>query len=332
MPSSVTIGSKTFPTNVFLAPMAGCTDLALRLISRENGARFCFFEMVDSNSIVHGNRRKTLTMLKTTKEDSPTAVQLLGSDPSVMLDAAGALLDILDVPFLDINAACPAKKAIKKKSGAFLLGKSEVLCNIIRVLVRSLPVPVTVKLRAGYNRIDAKFIATLARGCEDSGASAVFIHGRTASQGYFGDVDYGSIRTVKESLGIPVFGSGNVMNHHLAKKMFTETGCDGILVARGALGNPWIFDRIDSYLKSGLEPPKISFDLRKKTLKKHLSYLKTLKELGPANNMGFMKKIAAWYLKGATGACRLRREISVVNGYEKMIEFIDKLDEGGRMR
>ena len=332
MASSVTIGSLTFPTNVFLAPMAGCTDLALRLISRENGARFCFFEMVDSNSIVYGNRRKTLTMLKTTREDSPIAVQLLGSDPSVMLDAAGTLLDILDVPFLDINAACPAKKAIKKRSGAFLLGEPEVLCNIIRVLVRSLPVPVTVKLRAGYNRIDAKHIASLARRCEDSGASCVFVHGRTALQGYSGEVDYGSIRAIKESLGIPVFGSGNVMNHHLAEKMFAETRCDGILVARGALGNPWIFDRIDSYLKSGLEPPRIDFALKKETLKKHLSYLKKFKELGPANNMGFMKKITSWYLKGSTGACGLRREICLVNSYEKMIEFIDKLDEGGRMR
>ena len=320
----ITIGSKKIATNIFLAPLAGCTDLSFRLIAREHGAQFCFFEMIDANSLIY-MRRKNLEILKTHKDDAPIGAQLLGSDPAAMLAAAEKLLTLIDPVFLDINAACPAKKVIKKKAGSHLLQDPDRLCEIIKKLAAALPLPITVKLRVGYDKKDPEAIAETARRCEDSGASAIFVHGRTKSQGYSGDIDYDSIKTIKNKIKVPLFGIGNILTPDLAKAMFDKTGCDGIMVARGSLGNPWIFKDIENYLKDGTEPAQKNHAMRLKALKKHLSYIERYKNNGIVNKMGEMRKVALWYLKGFPGAPRIRDRICRTKGYAELIEAIDTL-------
>ncbi|MCX5686067.1 MAG: tRNA dihydrouridine synthase DusB [Candidatus Omnitrophica bacterium] len=326
----VKIGSTTIPTKIFLAPMAGCSDLSFRLIAREHGAKFCFFEMVDCNSITYGPKRKVRSILRTTEEDAPIAAQLLGRNPDAMLRGAKEILSIVKVSFLDINAACPAKKVIKKRAGSYLLKDPQELCGILKTLTAALPVPVTVKIRTGYDEPDIKGIAGLAKNCEKSGAKALFVHGRTRLQGYMGEVDYRAIKAVKESVNIPVFGSGNIFSLTLAKKMLDETGCDGILVARGALGNPWIIKQIEDFLFNGRLDPLIDFETKKNVLKKHLAYMERFKESTPSGKAGHMRKVMLWYLRGFPKASRIREKVSLVNSYEKMIELIGQLKNGGR--
>ena len=319
------IGAFELPSNILLAPMAGCTDLPFRLIAREHGAKFCFFEMVDCNSITYGAKRRVYSILKTTEDDQPIAAQLLGRDPSKMLAGAEEILAIAKPAFLDINAACPAKKVVKKNCGAYLLKDEPELCSILKKLSSNLPIPVTVKLRIGYDKIDSAKIADLAQRCEESGAAAIFVHGRTQAKGYSGLIDYASIKAIKDSVKIPVFGSGNIFSPELAKKMCDETGCDGVLVARGALGNPWIFEEISDYLTKGRIRPAPGLAARKNVIKKHISAIEKFKDPGPRGNIGHMRKTLYWYMKGLPLAAKLREKVSLVNSYEKMLKLLDTL-------
>ena len=321
----IKIGSYELPSNILLAPMAGCTDLPCRLITRELGAKFCFFEMVDCNSITYGRKKSVREILKTLEEDQPIAAQLLGRDPAKMLAGAEEILKIVKPAFLDINAACPAKKVVKKKAGAYLLKDELELCAIIKKLSSNLPIPVTVKLRTGYDEMNPAKIAHLAEGCQDNGASAIFIHGRTRAQGYSGEIDYISIKAVKDAVRIPVFGSGNIFSPEFAKKMLDETGCDGILVARGALGDPWILNEIPEYLSTGHLHPAPSLDVKKTVLKKHLAYIEKLRDSGSKGNAGHMRKTVLWYLKGFPLAAQIRQKVSLVNTYDRMLRLIDSL-------
>ena len=322
---AISIGSYKLPTNILLAPMAGCTDLPFRLIAREQGAKFCFFEMVDCNSITYGAKRKVHSILKTIEEDAPIAAQLLGRDPSKMLAGAEEILAVTKPAFLDINAACPARKVVKKRCGAYLLKDESELCAILKKLSSNLPIPVTVKLRTGYDEADPSKIARLAKKCRDSGAGAIFIHGRTQAKGYSGCIDYASIKAIKESVRIPVFGSGNIFSPELAKSMLDETGCDGILVARGALGNPWIFNEIHEYITKGRVHPAPSLDVRTDVIKKHISAIEKFKDPSHKGKVGHMRKAVFWYLKGFPLAARVREKASLVNSYEKMIKLLDTI-------
>lgn len=298
---------------IILAPLSGCTDLPFRLIAREHGAKLCFFEMLDSNSLTH-NRRQSYWLLTSDKKDAPIAGQILGSDPDIMLEAAHKVLDRARISFLDINCACPAKKVIKKKAGAHLLRDETRLYDILKKLVPALPVPITIKIRAGYDTKDLGRITSMVKRCEDLGVAVIFVHGRLAKQGYAGDVDYGSIKAVKESVKIPVYGSGNIFSRELMKKMFDETGCDGVLVARGALGNPSIFE--------GVDPDEVSVEDKKKILKKHLSYIDKYKPITQSGKIGYMRKVAIWYLKSVPMAARLRSRITSAKSYENLLEVI----------
>lgn len=317
----IKIGNVNIGTNIFLAPMSGCTDLPFRLIAREHGARFCFFEMLDSNSLTH-NRRQSFYIIKTEKKDSPIAGQLLGSDPSIMLDAAGKVLDRVKLSFLDINCACPVKKVTKKKAGAHLLRDTPRLYAILKKLVPSLQLPITVKIRIGYDTKDPRHAVNMVKHCEELGVAAIFVHGRLATQGYAGGIDYESIKKIKEAVKIPVFGSGNIFSPELAKKMFDETACDGILIARGALGNPWIFRQIEEYLKSGCIHKEVSMEEKKKALNKHLSYIDRYRDMSASGKTGFMKKVAIWYLKSIPRASRLREKITSAKSYEEILKTV----------
>ncbi|MFH1351954.1 MAG: tRNA dihydrouridine synthase DusB [bacterium] len=319
----VKIGGKVFKSNIFLSPLSGVSDIAFRMMCREGGAGMAFFEMVSANAVVRG-QRKTMTFLKTIKKDRPTACQILGCDPDIMNEAAHTVLEESDAEFIDINAACPVRKVISAGSGAALLKKPEILFGIVKKISSSVPTPVTVKLRVGFDRVDIAKIVRIAKGCEDAGAAALFVHGRTRKQMYGGEVDYEAIRKVKGIAGIPVFGSGNIFSHHLAEKMFKETGCDGIFVARGAFGNPCIFTDIKNYLKSGMPPEKRTVTQKIVLLKKHLSYIEKYSEKSPAGKTGFMKKAALWYLKDFPGSARARAEVSSAESVEQLLKIIDE--------
>ena len=202
----IRIGSYTIPDNVILAPMAGCTDLAQRLICRDHGARFCFFEMLDANSLIR-RRNPPLEVLESCAEDRPIAGQILGRDPQMMLDAALKLLQLVDIPFIDINFACPVRKVIRKKAGAYLLRDLSTMSKIIEKLSSGLPIPVTVKLRVGYDRHDLNEARVIAKRCRDAGAKAIFVHGRLATQLYHGNSDNRPIKAMKDAVDIPVFAS-----------------------------------------------------------------------------------------------------------------------------
>lgn len=324
------IGSNDYPS-VMLAPLSGCSDLAFRLIAREHGARFCFFEMVDANSLNHGTRSKSLSLLKTLPEDLPVAAQLVGRGADMMLSAAETILAAgPTVSFLDINAACPAKKVIKKKAGAYLLNDSAELYSIIKKLSSKLPVPVTVKLRAGYDKKDPSGMAKIARKCESSGAAALFVHGRTREQMYAGGIDYESMKAVKDSVKIPVFGSGNIFTAQDAKEMTDKTGCDGVMVARGALGNPWIFGEIEKiknnhWSTAAVDQVKPTLEKRKEVLYRHLTYIERYKESRQSGKVGCMRKTFLWYTKGLPNIKPLRAKVCLVKSYEKMLELVESL-------
>jgi len=309
---------------VFLAPMSGVTDLAFRLISREFGAKLCFFEMMDANALIR-NHPATLRIIKTHQKDTPVAAQLLGRDPLVMLDAAHRLQGLAKISFLDVNSACPAKKVVKKGAGAYLLKDTATLCKILKKLTSSLSIPVTVKIRTGFHKISVSESQEIAQKCADCGVSTLFVHGRTRDEGYRGGIDYAAIKAIKKAVSIPVFGSGNIFNPILAKKMFVETGCNGILVARGALGNPWIFNRIQNYLEKAEISEAPSLPVKKDILKRHLSLLEKHKETRESTMLGIMCKIAMWYLKGLPDAGRMRRHICAAKTYGELNALIDNI-------
>lgn len=322
----IRIGSKEIDTNIFLAPLSASSDLAFRLIAREQGAKFCFFEMVDSNSLIYGSIRSE-RILRTCPQDQPIAAQLLGSDPDIMLKAAELILKRVPIVFLDINAACPARKIYKKGAGSCFLNDPAPLERVIEHLSRALPVPVTVKMRVGLNQVDVPGAVQFAKRCESAGAAALFVHGRSRSQENHGPVHYEAIRAVKESVRVPVFGSGNIVNPPLAKKMFEETGCDGILIAKGSFGNPFIYREIETYLETGSWQPALDLRRKLEVLKKHLLLARQIEGPGKIGRLGELAKICLWYLKGFSEASRMRAHIFESRNEQELLSHIESLTE-----
>ena len=319
------IGNLKLDTNVIAAPLAGVSDLSYRLIMRSYGAKFCFFEMIDANSLTRSHRA-TISMLDTHKNDLPIGAQLLGRDPDQMLEAANVLCEIRDISIIDINAACPVRKVIAKKCGAQLLNESKTLSKVIKKLTDHLPIPVTVKLRSGFEKTDTKKLITLVKQCENSGAAAIFIHGRSREQKYSGSVDFEAIKSVKEAVSIPVLGSGNVFSVYDAKYMIEKTGCDGVLVARGAYGNPWIFKAIDELLSKNKQPKKRTTKEYITALKKHLHYIDQYNNWSPSSKIGYMRKVAQWYIKEFPSSRSMRNTITYIKDYASLLKLIDTIE------
>lgn len=316
----LSIGHITIESSLVLAPMAGITDLPFRIINRSFGCKFAFTEMISANSIVH-KRKRTIDMLSAAFDDRPLGVQILGEDPEIIKRA----LDILSgyaFDILDFNAACPVNKVVLKGKGSGLLKEPEKLQRLLRVIVGNTGAPVTVKIRSGWDETSVNAVEVALR-AEDAGVSGLFIHGRTRVQGYRGRVDYNIIRKVKESLKIPVIASGDALTPDLIKKLFDETGCDGVAVARGALGNPWIFRETDEYLKNG----KVSFspDICEitQTMKKHLAL--NIAFYGEKTGVMQFRKLFSWYSKGRPAKDLKVRAFSAVTG-EDMLQLINGLN------
>jgi len=312
------IGKLKLKSNLILAPMAGITDLPYRMLCRKFGVELAFVEMINCRSVSFKCRR-TKQMLSTVPEDKPLGVQILGCEDQYILKSLEALRNYrFDI--LDFNAACPAKKVVRRGEGAGLLLDTNKLKKILKLVVENSWLPVSVKIRIGWDKdsINAKEVALIAQDC---GVNALFIHGRTKQQAYSGQVDYDIIREVKKVLNIPLIASGDIFSGLLAKKMFDETGCDGLAIARGSLGNPWVFKGIKEYLKNGgiINRPK-----EEEIVKVMLKHLDACVDFyGERNGVIIFRKFYSWYTKGLAKVRRLREKSSRVRTKEEVKEIIN---------
>ena len=313
------VGNVTLPP-LFLAPMAGISDLAFRLINRSLGCGFAFTEMISAHSLVYRNKT-TLKMLSSSPNDRPLGVQIVGSDPEIIKRSLDILLERA-FDSIDLNAACPVNKVISKGEGAGLLREPLKLQKLLSVIVRNAGVPVTVKIRSGWDETSVNAMEVALR-AQDAGVSGIILHGRTREQGYSGNVDYNIIRKVKESVQIPLMASGDALTPDLIRKLFTETGCNAVAVARGALGNPWIFNATSEYLKSGRIPLKPSVYEKAQTMKDHLDLLVAFR--GEMTGVILFRKLFVWYSRGMA-AKRLRIRAFQAVSRDEMMQLISELE------
>ncbi|MBI4971015.1 MAG: tRNA dihydrouridine synthase DusB [Candidatus Omnitrophica bacterium] len=310
----------TLKTNIIQSPMAGCTDLAFRLVAREHGMEFAFLEMLSSEALVREARR-TNGILKRVENDRPLGAQIVGARPEVMGEAARIIED-MGFDLIDINCGCPVPKITGPGGGSALLIEPDTTKKIFESVVKNVKrIPVTVKMRKGYFDPSGAEAVRIAKLAEDAGLSAITVHGRTRAQGYSGTADWQSIRRVKETVKIPVFGNGDVMCGDDAKRLLEETGCDGVMIGRGALGNPWIYKSIESVLNGGVPTTKPDLETIKKTALRHFE----LEIETEGEKMGVLKcrKILCWYFAGQPGAAEFRNKINATTLAEDLRRLIE---------
>ncbi|MBR5793928.1 MAG: tRNA dihydrouridine synthase DusB [Anaerotignum sp.] len=307
------IGNLELENNVFLAPMAGVTDLPFRLLCKEMGCGLVYSEMVSAKGILYDNKNTT-ELLEIDPNERPVAVQLFGSDPEI-LGAMAKKIEPYPIDIIDVNMGCPAPKIVKNGEGSCLMKTPELVGKIVKSLVESQSKPVTIKFRKGFDdgHINAVEIAKIA---EANGASAVAVHGRTREQYYSGKADWDIIKQVKAAVNIPVIGNGDVFTPQDAKNLFEHTGCDAIMVGRGAQGNPWIFKRILHYLETGELLPEPTAEEKVEKALRHSQMLIDYK--GEYIGVREMRKHMAWYMKGLPGAAELRGKLNHAENMEQL--------------
>ena len=307
------IGTVAIVPPVVLAPLAGVTNRAFRLICRRFGAGAVWTEMISSCGIQYRNS-KTLSMFDWTDEERPVVVQIFGADPHTMAIAARTVEDA-GADIVDINIGCPVPKVRKTGAGAGLTENLDIAREVMSAVVRAVKIPVTIKTRKGLNdRVTTA--VEVARIAEDVGVSAVTIHGRTVAQGYSGHADWGIIAEVKRAVSIPVIGNGDVKSPQDAKRMMDETGCDAVMIGRESLGNPWIFRRTAHFLATGELIPEPTYVERIEVAREHLRMIVDL--YGEDRGIREMRGQIAWYAKGLPGVARMRRLVSGAVSLEDM--------------
>ena len=311
------IGNVELENPYILAPMAGVTDLPFRLLCKEQGAGLLCMEMISAKALQYKNRN-TKALLSIHPGEYPVSLQLFGSDPKVISEQAKA---IEDLPFqvLDINMGCPVPKVVKNGEGSALMKNPGLVYEIVHQTVKAIEKPVTVKIRKGFDdgHVNAVEIAKV---IEEAGAAAVAVHGRTREQYYSGEADWEIISRVKEAVSIPVIGNGDVASADQAIALKKETGCEGIMIGRGAQGNPWIFHELVEYDKKGVIPPRPSRDMIRDTMLRHAKLQMEFK--GEYLGIREMRKHVAWYTKGMIGSAKLRDEINKVESYGELEELL----------
>ncbi len=313
------IGKVELENNIFLAPMAGVTDKAFRMISKPFGPALMYTEMVSGKGLFYKSK-KTADLLAADDSEKPVAVQIFGHEPKIMAEIADAALEYGAV-IIDINMGCPAPKIVNNGDGCALMKSPETAAEVISAVCRAVDVPVTVKLRAGW---DSKSInaVEMAKIAEQNGASAVTVHGRTREQFYSGSADLNIIKAAADSVGIPVIGNGDIVDGSSAARMLSQTGCDGIMVGRAAEGNPWIFKEISAYLRDGTVLPPPTLSERRKVALEHLGLLVKFK--GEHRGVLEGRKHMAWYFKGVSGGAVLRTELNKAQDYAGMCGLINE--------
>ena len=315
------IGSLKLDSNIFLAPLAGITDKAFREICQGFGAGYCETEMVSAKALTFGDK-KSFELMEISNSNHPCGIQLFGNEPEIMSQGAKFAKDAL-ADVIDINMGCPVPKIAGNNCGSALMKKPPLCGDIVRAVKNAVDLPVTVKIRKGWDENSVNAVE-VAKYCEDAGVDAICVHGRTRTQMYEPPADWDIIRQVKEAVKVPVIGNGDVKCVQDAVRMMNETGCDMVMIGRGALGNPWIFREINGYFSSGLRimpPPTLAE--RIVVIKKHMDALCAAK--GEERGMREARKHVAWYMHGLRGAAEFRRmagELETLSDLDKLLEKV----------
>ena len=314
------IGNVLLENSYVLGPMAGVTDLPFRLLCKEQGAGLLCMEMVSAKGIFYNNKN-TESLLQIHPEEVPVSLQFFGSDPKIVSEMAKR---VEERPFsiLDINMGCPVPKVVRNGEGSALMKNPKLVYELVSATVKAIKKPVTVKIRKGFDdeHINAVEIVKI---IEEAGAAAVAVHGRTREQYYSGKADWEIIRQVKEAVSIPVIGNGDVTSGEKAIAMRGQTGCDGVMIARGAQGNPWIFSELLEYERTGRLPDRPDVEEIKQTMLRHARL--QIEYKGDFTGIREMRKHVAWYTKGLHGAARLRDQINQVESYAELENLLTSL-------
>ena len=318
------IGNVEIKNNIVLAPMAGVCNSAFRRIIQEMGCGLVYAEMVSDKGLVY-NSKKTKDMLYVSDYERPIAQQIFGSDVDTFVEAAKMVYEIMKPDIIDINMGCPVPKvAVRAQAGSALLKNPAKIREIVSAVVKAVPIPVTVKIRSGWdsNSINAVEVAKI---CEEAGAKAICVHGRTRSQGYSGKADLDIIKKVKESVSIPVIGNGDVNSIESAIKMFEYTGVDAIMIGRGALGNPWLIKQLVTYFDTGISLEKPSYKEIIDMCRKHLNYLLELKS--EKISVLEMRSHISWYIKGLPKSTEIKKELFTISDAKGIIDLLDRYQD-----
>lgn len=313
------IGCVGLKNPYILAPMAGVTDLPFRLLCKEQGAGLLCMEMISAKALQYKNKN-TKALLAIHPEEYPVSLQLFGSDPEIISRIAH---EIEELPFqiLDINMGCPVPKVVRNGEGSALMNQPKLVYEIVSKTVKAIQKPVTVKIRKGFDDEHVNAVE-IAKVIEEAGAAAVAVHARTREQYYSGKADWDIIRQVKEAVSIPVIGNGDVTSGESAHKMREMTGCDAVMIGRGAQGNPWIFSELLEYDKTGVMPPRPDVGEIRDTMLRHARL--QIEYKGEYVGIREMRKHVAWYTKGLKGAAKLRERINRVESYTELEEFLSQ--------
>lgn len=321
------IGNIKLKNRIVMAPMAGISNSAYRTIIKEMGCGLIYSEMVSDKAITYGNE-KTIDLLYMTDFERPIVQQIFGSDKESFIIAAMYIYETMKPDIIDINMGCPVPKvAVRAQAGSALLKNPEKVYEIVKAVVEAVPISVTVKIRSGWdsNSINAVEIAKI---IEKAGAAAITVHGRTRAQGYGGKADWSIIKAVKEAVSIPVIGNGDVTSCYDAERMLKETGCDGVMIGRAILGNPWLIKECVDYLANGTLPKVVSFEEKIDMIKRHFELLLATK---PEKVVLLeMRSHAAWYLKGIPGGSILKGKIHKckdIETFRKLLNEFKGVDE-----